>query len=482
MVRVRFAPSPTGYLHVGGARTALFNYLFAKHNNGKFVLRIEDTDVERSTKESENSLIETMKWLGFDWDEGPDNGGNCGPYRQSERGEIYMEKAYELVEKGFAYEAYVYPEELEQLREEMLSRKVSPHYDEEMLAAFDTPERRAEYAQKGMKPVIYFKMPKKDFKLKDMIKGEVTFKEGTIGDFVILRSSGLPTYNFAVVVDDALMKITHVIRGDDHLSNTLRQLAVFEGLGFELPEFAHVSMILGPDGSRLSKRHGATSVEKYREMGYLPESVMNYLALLSWSHPEEKEIMSMEEMIKQFTIERVNSSAAIYDDQKLRWMNGMYIRELDDDKLAKLAIPYIVAAGQMTREDADANYKWLREAVASIKKKIHQFDEVPEMISVFFEEPSFNIEWTKQIKEDDTDPAFIELYNQVKAADSWSIPDIYNLFKAVTKTVKVSNKKFYHMLRVVLTGEEDGPELVNIIHLIGRNQMIKRLERVVDTI
>ncbi|HOO31907.1 MAG TPA: glutamate--tRNA ligase [Thermotogota bacterium] len=482
MVRVRFAPSPTGYLHVGGARTALFNYLYAKHNDGEFILRIEDTDVERSTKESEDSLIETMKWLGFQWDEGPDNGGEYGPYRQSERDEIYVKKAYELVERGLAYEAYVYPEELEHLREEMLSEKISPHYDEEMLSAFDTPERRKEYVEKGLKPVIYFKMPKKDYTLNDLIKGAVTFKEGTIGDFVILRSSGLPTYNFAVVVDDALMKITHVIRGDDHLSNTLRQLAVFEGLGFELPAFAHVSMILGPDGSRLSKRHGATSVEKYREMGYLPESVMNYLALLSWSHPDEKDIMSMDEMIKSFTIERVNSSAAIYDEQKLRWMNGVYIRELDDDVLARLAIPYIVAAGQMTQVDADANYKWVREAVVSVKKKIHQFDEVPAMIAVFFKEPTFKIEWTKQIKEDDTDPAFIELYHQVKAADSWDIPEIYNLFKRVTKAVKVSNKKFYHMLRVVLTGEEDGPELVNIIHLIGRNQMIQRLERVVDTI
>lgn len=480
MIRVRFAPSPTGYLHVGGARTALFNYLFAKHHEGQFILRIEDTDLERSTRESEESLLETMKWLGFQWDEGPEVGGECGPYRQSERMEIYKKVAHDLVEQGKAYEAYVYPEELERIREELLAQKRSPHYNEEMLKLFDTPERRAEYVLKGIEPVIYFKMPDKDYTIKDLIKGEVTFKKGTVGDFVILRSTGLPTYNFAVVVDDALMKITHVIRGDDHLSNTLRQLAVFEGMNYTLPEFAHVSMILGPDGARLSKRHGATSVEKYREMGYLPQSVMNYLALLSWSHPEEKEIMSMDEMIKEFTIERVNSSAAIYDEQKLRWMNGVYIRELDDDELTRHAKKYIIEAGLMDEMHFESNYKWIREAVVSLKKKIHQFDEIPEMIEVFFKEPIFRKEWAEQIKEDDTDPAFIELYNTVKAADSWNIPDIYELFKQVGKRVKVNSKKFYHMLRVVLTGEEDGPELVNVIHLIGRNQMLKRLERVVD--
>jgi len=480
MIRVRFAPSPTGYLHVGGARTALFNYLFAKHHEGQFILRIEDTDLERSTRESEESLLETMKWLGFQWDEGPEVGGECGPYRQSERMEIYKKVAHDLVDQGKAYEAYVYPEELERIREELLAQKRSPHYNEEMLKLFDTPERRAEYVSKGIEPVIYFKMPDKDYTIKDLIKGEVTFKKGTVGDFVILRSTGLPTYNFAVVVDDALMKITHVIRGDDHLSNTLRQLAVFEGMNYTLPEFAHVSMILGPDGARLSKRHGATSVEKYREMGYLPQSVMNYLALLSWSHPEEKEIMSMDEMIKEFTVERVNSSAAIYDEQKLRWMNGVYIRELDDDELTRHAKKYIIEAGLMDEMHFESNYKWIREAVVSLKKKIHQFDEIPEMIAVFFKEPIFRKEWADQIKEDDTDPAFIELYNTVKAADSWNIPDIYELFKQVGKRVKVNSKKFYHLLRVVLTGEEDGPELVNVIHLIGRNQMLKRLERVVD--
>src|SRR6056297_201139 len=482
MVRVRFAPSPTGYLHVGGARTALFNYLFAKHHNGKLILRIEDTDLERSTAESEQSLLDTMKWLGFEWDEGPEAGGEYGPYRQSERMDLYKKVAHELVEKGKAYEAYVYPSELEVIREELLSKKQSPHYNEEMLSKFDTPERREEFQSKGLDPVIYFKMPFQDFTLNDLIKGKVTFKKGTVGDFVILRSTGLPTYNFAVVVDDALMKISHVIRGDDHLSNTLRQLAVFEGMDYPLPKFAHVSMILGPDGARLSKRHGATSVEKYQEKGYLPQSVVNYLALLSWSHPEEKEIMTMEEMVKEFTIDRVNASAAIYDEQKLRWMNGVYIRELDDDELTQQSKKYIVEADLMDEKHFDSNYKWIKEAVVSLKKKIHQFDEIPEKLEVFFKEPIFKREWVQQIKDDDTDPAFIELYHAVKSADSWNIPDIYALFKQVTKQVKVNSKKFYHMLRVILTGEEDGPELVNVIHLIGRNQMLKRLERVVDFI
>jgi len=480
--RVRFAPSPTGFLHIGGARTALFNYLFAKHYNGTFVLRVEDTDLERSTEESEESLLETMRWLGLDWDEGPEKGGEYGPYRQSERIDTYREKAGELVQKGLAYEAYCFPSEIEKLRSDMLKKKESPHYNEEMLKQFNTPERRAEFKDRGLSPVIYFKMPQKEYVLHDKIKGDVHFQQGTIGDFVILRSTGLPTYNFAVVVDDALMAITHVIRGDDHLSNSLRQMAMFEAMGYPLPEFAHVSMILGEDGSRLSKRHGATSVEKYRKMGYLPRSIVNYLALLSWSHSDEREIMSMEDMIADFTLDRVSSKAAIYDETKLRWMNGVYIRELDDDELARHAIPFIVEAGLMDESDARANYKWIREAVKSLRKKLHSFDEVPGMMAVFLKEPEAKKEWAEQIKEEDIDPAFVELYNEVKSMDSWDIPGIYKLFKDVLKKAKVPGKKFYHMLRVVLTGKEDGPELIYIIHLIGRNQMIKRLEKVVDMI
>ncbi len=449
---------------------------------GKFILRVEDTDQERSTRQSEESLIETMKWLGLNWDEGPDCGGDFGPYRQSERMEIYKDVAYRLVSEGKAYEAYIYPEELENIREDLLSKKESPHYNFDMISRFDTPERRKEYTEKGLNPVIYFKMPKKDYVLKDLIKGEITFKEGTIGDFVILRSNGMPIYNFAVAVDDAMMKISHVIRGDDHLSNTLRQLAVYEAMDYELPEFAHVSMILGPDGSRLSKRHGATAVENYRDAGYLPESIINYLALLSWSHPEGKEIMTIDEMIENFSLERVNSSAAIYDETKLRWMNGAYIRELDDDTLAKYSIPWIVAGGFMDEASANANYKWIREAMKAIKNKLHSFDEIPEKITVFFKDPILKKEFVENVKKEDVESIYIELLGEIQNMDSWTTDDIMAMFKKVTKNSKQKSKSFYHTLREVLTGSDSGPELMYVVHLIGRNKMLDRIERLVDAL
>lgn len=316
MIRVRFAPSPTGYLHVGGARTALFNYLFARHTGGTFVLRIEDTDIERSTKESEEKLMESLLWLGISWDEGPDVGGPYGPYRQSERTKIYREHCDRLIKEGKAYPVYAYPEEIEKIHDELLAQGKPPHYSEELFKQFDTPERRKELEERGLQPAIFFKMPRREFVFIDIVKGKVAFKEGSIGDFVILRSNGLPTYNFAVVVDDMTMKITHVIRGDDHLSNTLRQLAIYEAFEVEAPAFAHVSTILGPDGKKLSKRHGHTSIEEFREKGFLPEAFVNFLVLLGWSHPDGKEIMDENEMIEKFSLERLNSSPAVFDVTK----------------------------------------------------------------------------------------------------------------------------------------------------------------------
>ena len=477
MVRVRFAPSPTGFLHVGGARTALFNYLFAKNQNGVFVLRIEDTDLERSTKESERSLLRTMKWLGLDWDEGPDVGGPKGPYRQSERLDIYRRMAYALVEKDKAYEAYVLPEELEAIRGKMLENKESPHYSYEIISQYDTPERRQEFARKGWSPVVYFKMPQKEYVLNDRIKGRVAFKEGTIGDFVIFRSTGVPIYNFAVVVDDALMEITHVIRGDDHLSNTLRQLALYEAYQMPLPEFAHVSMILGPDGSRLSKRHGATAVENFREMGYLPSSLLNYLALLGWSHAQDNEICALEEMIRTFSLERVSSNPAIFDAEKLRWVNGMYIRQLTPEAMLENAVPFITEAGFMGPENVDANKKWLLEAMKAIQNEIHQLDEIPGQLSPFITDPIPTTETLRSLEDDGLSPAFKLLYERFDTINAWEITDIVSTIKAVVKETKTNPKSFYHMLRVVLTARDTGPELVYIVHLLGRNKVLNRLGR-----
>ena len=483
IVRTRFAPSPTGYLHVGGARTALFNYLFSKKNKGKFILRIEDTDVERSTKESENQLLNTLKWLNLEWDEGPIVDGPYKPYRQSERLDLYQNKAYELIEKGEAYEAYIYPEEIEEIKNRLLSESKPPHYSYDLISKYNTPQRIREYNDKGLKPVIFLKMPQKDYEIDDKIKGKVVFKKGSIGDFIILRSNGIPIYNFAVVVDDIEMKITHVIRGDDHLSNTLRQLAIYEAFNVEPPVFAHVSMILGPDGKKLSKRHGATSVEEFINKGFLPEAMVNYLALLGWSHPEGKEILSMDEIIENFGLERLSSSPAIFDENKLKWMNGQYLRKKSIEDIYDLAAPFVIKSNLLTEEQYYLNKKWVLKAIEIIISSVDTLSEIPNELSVF----------VKDFVPDINDSQFLEYYNKkgVKEAirlvyqffqedDEWEVEKITENIKRAMKEAKPEKKPFYMALRKVLTDSFHGPDLVNTIFLIGRNRIIERLEIVLQ--
>lgn len=483
MIRTRFAPSPTGYLHVGGARTALFNFLYSKHEKGTFVLRIEDTDIERSTVESENQLIDALTWLGLDWDEGPNIEGDFGPYRQSERKEIYREKANELIKIGKAYEAYIYPDEIEKLKEELLSQGKPPHFTEEMITQFNSEERKKEYMKKYKHPVVFFKMPRKDYVLNDLIKGEVTFKNGAIGDFILIRSNGLPTYNFAVVVDDMMMKITHIIRGDDHLSNTLRQIAVYEAFEAEIPKFAHVSMILGPDGKKLSKRHGATSAEEFRSRGYLPEAVLNYLALLGWSHPEGKEILNINEIIENFTFERVNSSPAIFDEKKLKWMNANYIRNADTDRILKLSIPFITEAKVLTEEQCEDNKKWLTEAIDLVKTSVEELSQIPKEISLFinkFEPELENEEFIEYLKADGVKNALKIVLDKFNNDDDWTVSTVLDNLKIAMKEAKPSKKPFYMALRKALTNQFHGPDLVRTVHLIGRARAIERLEMVIE--
>ncbi len=454
MVRVRFAPSPTGYLHVGGARTALYNYLFAKKEKGKFVLRIEDTDLERSKREYEERLIDSMKWLGLHWGEF---------YRQSERLKLYQNIAERLVGEGKAYYVYAYPEEIEKIREELLSQGKPPHYNQEIFEKFNTPQRRKEYEEKGLRPAIYFKMPDKEYKFEDVVKGEVIFKRGTIGDFAILRSNGLPTYNFAVVVDDADMEITHVIRGDDHLSNTLRQLALYEALDKTPPIFAHVSMILGPDGSKLSKRHGATSVEDFRERGYLPEALLNYLALLGWSHPEGKEILTMEEMIESFSLDRLSKNPAIFDPKKLQWINSVHIRNLSDEKLLELSKPFLEKAGFRTDDEK------LMKILNSVRDRIKEFSELPELVDYFFKKPKTTVEFNESEKE-----ALVEILNSLQKIE-WNKINIVRAFREPMKKYKLKGKDFFHKLRIALTGKEEGVELDVLMEILGYEEIKERL-------
>ncbi|PLV60004.1 glutamate--tRNA ligase [Thermotoga sp. KOL6] len=465
MVRVRFAPSPTGFLHVGGARTALFNFLLARKEKGKFILRIEDTDVERSEREYEENLMDSLRWLGLNWDEGPDVGGDYGPYRQSERAEIYRKYANKLVDEGKAYFVYAYPEEIEKIREKLLSEGKPPHYSQDMFGEYNTPDRRREYSEKGLSPAIFFKMPQKDYKLNDVVKGEIIFKRGSIGDFVIMRSNGLPTYNFACVVDDMLMEITHVIRGDDHLSNTLRQLAIYEAFGVQPPIFAHVSTILGPDGKKLSKRHGATSVEAFREMGYLSEAMVNYLALLGWSHPEGKEILSLEDLISAFSLDRLSPNPAIFDPQKLKWMNGYYLRNLPIEKVVSLAKPFFERKGIIVEDE-----EFLKRVIEITRERAETLADLPEEAIFFFRDPEV-MSVPERLK-----PVFASLKEEIKNVE-WNMNEIVKVFKKVMKQSDVKPKEFYMTLRRILTGKDEGPELVNVIPLLGKNVFMRRLEK-----
>uniref|UniRef100_A0A8R7QQ41 glutamate--tRNA ligase n=1 Tax=Triticum urartu TaxID=4572 RepID=A0A8R7QQ41_TRIUA len=323
-VRVRFAPSPTGNLHVGGARTALFNYLFARSRGGKFVLRVEDTDLERSTKKSEEAVLSDLSWLGLDWDEGPDIGGDFGPYRQSERNALYKEHAQKLMESGAVYRCFCSNEELEKMKETANRMKIPPVYMGKWATASDAEVQQE--LEKGTPYTYRFRVPKDgSLKINDLIRGEVSWNLNTLGDFVIMRSNGQPVYNFCVTVDDATMRISHVIRAEEHLPNTLRQALIYKALGFAMPLFAHVSLILAPDKSKLSKRHGATSVGQYKEMGYLPQAMVNYLALLGWGDGTENEFFTIDDLVEKFTINRVNKSGAVFDATKLKYIKILTI-------------------------------------------------------------------------------------------------------------------------------------------------------------
>lgn len=358
MVRVRFAPSPTGHLHIGGARTALFNWLFARHHNGKFILRIEDTDRSRSTEEYIESIIEAMKWLGLDWDE--------GPFRQTDRMEVYKAYAYKLLEEGKAYRCYCTPEELEERRQQAMKEGKPPRYD----------RRCREIKETLNKPfAIRFKMPLEgETVVDDLVKGKVTFKNSEIEDLVILRSDGTPTYNFCVVVDDFEMGITHVIRGEDHLNNTPKQIHIYHALGMNPPEFAHIPMILGTDRARLSKRHGATSVLSYRDEGYLSDALVNFLARLGWSYGD-KEIFTREELIKYFNLEQVGKANAIFNAEKLLWLNSEYIKLTPEEKLLELVKPFLIKEGYL-KEGETLDKDWACRAIKSLKERCRTLKEL----------------------------------------------------------------------------------------------------------
>lgn len=475
-IKVRFAPSPTGPLHIGGARSALFNYLLARRYGGKMVLRIEDTDLERSSRESEINIDESLKWLGLDWDEGPDVGGNFGPYRQTERLDIYTKYAQELMDKGLAYRCYCSEEELEEQRQAFIAKGELPRYNG--CCRNLTKGQEEKYISEGRKPVIRFKVPKDEpVVINDLVRGNVTFESNGIGDYVIVKSDGIPTYNFAATVDDHLMEITHVIRAEEHLSNTPRQILLYQALGWEKPTFAHVSLILGKDKSKMSKRHGATSVVQYREQGYLPEAVVNFLALLGWAPGSEEEIFNMEQLIEQFSLDRVAKNPAVFDMDKLRWINGYYIRQSSVERITDLTLPFLKEAGYLPEDINDEQYEWARMIVTAIQEKIHAVSEVLDYMKIFTgEEVEFENEEVQQILSEEQVPQVIAaLRTKLAEMDILEPGAVKKALKAITKETKLGGRNVFMPIRVALTGQMHGPELHYIIPVLGKELVEKRL-------
>jgi nondiscriminating glutamyl-tRNA synthetase len=482
-VRVRFAPSPTGYLHVGGARSILFNYLFAKNKDGTFVLRIEDTDQARSTREFEEMQKADIVWLGLNWDEGPGMGsepqrGSYGPYRQSERQAIYQEHAQKLISAGQAYYCFCTDEELEAKKQKALSEGRPPHYDGKCRHVPVTEARlRLQAGEKGAVR-FWIKNPKK-YLLKDLIRGDVEFQEGMVGDFVILRSDGMPVYNFCVVIDDHLMDITHVLRAEEHLSNTVRQMMLYEAYGWKYPEFGHMSVVLGPDKQKLSKRHGATSVNDYRLNGYLKEAINNYIAHLGWSSPDGREILTMNEMIKLFAVDRVNAAPAVFDGVKLKWMNSVYLRAMNHQELWKLLQPFFEKEG-LSFPGADA--AWIDRALGALKTSFETLVEGARAFRVM-SDSAFEIS-AEEAKDALSWPttrgvvgAWVEILKSIPGEylDDAAFADVQKKVQTQTNT---KGKEFFQALRVAVIGTPHGTELKLLVPIMKRQSLITRAEKV----
>ncbi len=468
-VRVRFAPSPTGYLHVGGARTAIFNWLYARHHNGAFVLRIEDTDVERSTALSEASLIEDLRWLGLDWDEGPGIGGGCEPYRQSERLDIYREHTARLVDEGKAYPCFCADDVLTAKREAAMAAGKPPQYDGtcRSLSVSDVAARRAE----GTPEVVRFVVPPGDVQFPDLIRGDIRLETNMVGDFVIMRSNGIPTYNFAAAIDDHLMRISHVLRGEEHLPNTLRQVLVYKACGFELPRFGHFSLIHAEDKSKLSKRHGASSVGELRSTGYLPGAVINYLALLGWSHPEEKEVLCVGELSAAFSLDRVSKSPSVYDREKLKWMNGQYIRAADVADLFGVADPFFP---EYVREAYD-NAARLK-ILGLLHEKIETLAELDEKSAPFRSPPVVDDEAREVLATPEAHTVLKALADALNAsAEEFTGALFKSLVKQVGKETGQKGKALFFPVRAALTGSVHGPDLAGIAELKGKDGVLEVL-------
>lgn len=478
-VKVRFAPSPTGPLHIGGARSALFNYLFAAGKSGNFILRIEDTDLERSSRESEKEIIKALRWLGIQWNEGIEAGGENGPYRQTERLDTYQKYTERLLGNGQAYLCYCSEEELEQEREGLTARGETPRYLGKCRGL--TEEQRRKFEAEGRKPVVRFKVPKRqDIVINDLVRGKVTFDSDGIGDYIIVKSDGIPTYNYAVVIDDILMGITHVVRGEEHLSNTPRQILIYQALGMQAPDFAHISLILNTEGRKMSKRDGDTAVLDYRNKGYLPQAVVNFIALLGWSPSGEQEFFSLEELVKEFSLEKVSKSPAVFDLNKLNYINSYYLKQTPDQELVELVLPFLREKGLFSTDGlSNENKQWVADFIGAVKEKINNLSEIREYIHYFtgteIEKPD---DEAKEILLADTVPTVLGLFRKkIENSENLDSTAAKVILKEITKELNLKGKDVFMPVRIALTGQMHGPDLDRIIALLGKNNIIGRLEK-----
>ncbi|WP_293728514.1 glutamate--tRNA ligase [uncultured Phascolarctobacterium sp.] len=481
-VRVRFAPSPTGYLHIGGARTALFNWLFAHKMGGKLILRIEDTDTERLKEDSVSQILTSLKWLGINWDEGPEVGGDCGPYYQSERLPIYQKYAEQLLEQGKAYYCFCSSADLEAQREKQRAAKQPFRYAR---TCRDLPVEEAKARAAAGEPYsVRVKIPVEGtITVHDLIHGDVTFNMDQFDDFVIVKSNGMPTYNFAVVVDDHLMGMTHVLRAEEHLSNTPKQLLIYEALGWEPPKFGHMPMILAPDRSKLSKRHGATSVEEFRSQGYLAEAIVNYLTLLGWGPGDERELFTLQETVKLFELEQMSKKAAIYDTKKLTWMNGQYLSELPLEKILPEAKPFFIKDGFVTEDWFAEHEEYFAKLVDVVRVRVKTLQEVADAASYFFQDVT---EYDPKGVAKHFKPESVGLLEQcIAAVEADEVYDLASTEAAYNKIAAdngLALGKVIHPTRLALTGRTVSPGMFDVMVLLGKEKTLERLHKAVEYI
>ena len=472
-VRVRFAPSPTGYPHLGNIRTALFNWLFARHNGGTFILRIEDTDVARMVPGATEAIMDGLRWLGLDWDE--------GPYFQSQRLHIYRKVANQLVEEDKAYLCYCSPQRLEGMRQEQMKRKQPPGYDRRCRNL--TPEEKAEMEARCITPVVRFKSPTEgQTSFHDLLRGDIVFENSTLDDFVLLKSDGYPTYHLANIADDHSMGITHVLRADEWLSSTPRHVLLYQALGWQPPQFAHLPIILGPDKAKLSKRHGAAAITEYRDQGYLPEALFNFLALLGWSLDDKTELLSKQEIVKYFSLERISTTAAVFNREKLDWMNGVYIRRLSLEEFSKRSLPFLEKEDLPAEVERPLDADYLRRIMPLVQERAKTLAEVPQLTKFFFVD---NLEYDAGLllgklgREEALNALQISLA-KLEALSNWSADSLEGILRPLAEELEVKAGVLFGLLRVAVTGRTASPPLFETMEVLGKERCLKRLRVAID--